>query len=211
VAKKTYRVRTGSTAVHTRPPALSTGARLRYDDFEIAQGVTYFLFRFGSASIRVTVALEQGTVELPTIHVSAKNVTSNLLDDIPVGEIRSTIVRVVRGNPALIDRGGREHPMVSPRLAASIRRSATRRRGPYKLTPAFLAGVALEYEETLRREPHRVILAMAKKRDQSPATVSSWIKRCRAEGWLTPAIPGKAGAERGPTLITWLAEQEGKR
>ncbi len=34
--------------------------------------------------------------------------------------------------------------------------------------------------------------------------IASWVARARREGWLTSAVPGRAGADPGPRLIKWL-------
>jgi hypothetical protein len=54
--------------------------------------------------------------------------------------------------------------------------------------------------EELRKDPKYL--------DLSRETVSTWVRRARDTGWLTPSSRGKAGGDRGPKMIEWDKKHE---
>lgn len=131
---------------------------------------------------------------LPSQPAQHPGVTSTILRQIPTGAIlaaanayRTSFENLSATFPRV------EHP-----------RGPQPGRAP--LTDAQLAEVAVRYLlETAPGKPRGAIQRIAKQMGKPPATISRWVMRARADGWLGPAVPGREGAEQGPK-ITIIAE-----
>lgn len=100
------------------------------------------------------------------------------------------------------------------KLAGSIGTSSPKR-GRGAQSDSFYRQVAIQYMRVLENHPNRVIEELTKELratredpDLPRDTVSSWVRRSRETGWLTPSTQGKAGGDAGPKLINWIHEQE---
>jgi hypothetical protein len=76
-----------------------------------------------------------------------------------------------------------------------------RRQGRPPLTAEHHTRVAVAYLELQRQGRSRgIIKELAKALDVTPTKASDWVHRARKAGFLSPAIPGRPGAEPGPAL-----------
>lgn len=204
---------------------------LQYQGLELGEGPSRLVFEVDGLRVAVTVRIEAGTLRLTTLGVSGREVTSAALRRIPLGEIKKCIIAELRVNPALADggalfrqlyRGSGDHASAAllARLdeaegqayqrVASLHGSEPHR-GRRGYTDEFWRGVAEWYLETLTREPRRPVEAMATEHDASTATIRTWIRKARTEGWLTEGQQGRAGAEPGWKLIKYRQEMDAGR
>lgn len=65
-----------------------------------------------------------------------------------------------------------------------------------QLTEAYL-------EETADGAPSGPLARVAARFDRPTETIRTWLARARKEGWLAPAVKGRAGGEPGPKLLVY--------
>lgn len=150
-----------------------------------------------TASGTVTRTRRRGVIisEL-TFHGGAEDegepgpVTSSALRQLPTGDIIATAMRSDALPPY-------EHA-VEP-----VPREEKRQPGRQPLTDELLVEVATRYlAETGPSKPRGAVQRLAEQMGKPPATISRWLMRARADGWLGPAVPGREGGEAGPRLIS---------
>lgn len=157
----------------------------------------------GRRTYMATAEWSAGVLNLTSLTVKAENVTGQVLGEVPVASIRDAIADYVRRNPALIDDSGRAWPMFGVDTPIELAGIEARRR----LDDEFLRDVAVAYLQTLEHAPRRPVQHLAELLQKPRQRIASWIARARRDEWLTPAVPGKAGADPGPRLIEWLEAQ----
>jgi hypothetical protein len=212
--------------------------RLQYKGLEIGEGSPRFVFDLSGIlpashrriqlRLKVVAEIERGTIQLRSVEiVSPGEITSAVLRAVPLRRMQERIVEELRRNPTLQDGQATLRELIRaagesgwpPDLLARLdqaeeeahRRArflAPPKRGRRARSPDFYREIALDYLHTLRREPRKVVEAMAASRGVPRPTVSTWIRRAREEGWLTKSTQGKAGGEPGPKLRAWVKEQE---
>lgn len=121
-------------------------------------------------------------------------VTSAALRHIPTGEIIATAMH----SDAL-------PPYEQTPQPAS--REPKRQPGRQPLSDDLIRDVAIRYlAETDPGLPRGAIQRLANYYDKPAQTISRWVMRARADGWLGAAVPGREGGGPGPLL---LASYEG--
>lgn len=113
------------------------------------------------------------------------HITSSLLRQIPTGAILAAAQSAVA------------QPETSP-----TERPEKRQPGRQPLSDELLLAVADGY--LLETSPGRgrgAIGRLAERMGKPAPTVSRWVMRARADGWLGPAVPGREGAEPGAKYI----------
>lgn len=116
-------------------------------------------------------------------------ITSNVLRHVPTGKILASALAVFTNTADLPD------PDLPPR-------SEKRQPGRQPLSDDLLQSLAEAYlRETGPDMPRGAISRLAEAFDKPTPTISRWVMRARADGWLGPAVPGREGAEPGPRLL----------
>lgn len=159
--------------------------------------------------------------------VPAGGVNSAVLRDIRVGEVLAGVQAAIAKRGDLLESMRRQHAehvragrgsdvafreitddeIATARKAALAALAAPLRRGRRGYPDDLYRQVALTYLDVLRERPagRGVLDEVARRlstegRPVSPETARDWIRRARDLEFLTPATPGKAGAEPGPRL-----------
>ena len=115
-------------------------------------------------------------------------VTSTALREIPTGEIVAA---------AMASGHLPEYEYTQPVAPAEPKRQP----GRQPLSEDLLRDVAVRYlAETASGQPRGAVQRLAEHYGKPAQTVSRWVMRARADGWLGPAVPGREGAEPGPRL-----------
>lgn len=121
--------------------------------------------------------------------VSTKLLRSITLDPLEVEARRATKAAWVD----MVDRFEDEH---------EANKQGVKKSGRPPLTREHHRRVALAYLD-LQAQGHGrgIIQELARVLDVTPTKASDWVHRARKAGFLSPAIPGRPGAEPGPALI----------
>lgn len=152
-----------------------------------------FSFVWSQGGVEMCGDISRSPVGLVVTRVEVRapeGVTTSMLRGLPIDEmLRSTRARCAPQLP-------------EPTLCAPV--------GPghIRMTDDLLRDVALAYlKETAPGKDRGATRRMVERFGRPQGTVQSWIKRARKEGWLTPGPSGRMGAEPGPKLLAWRAEQ----
>lgn len=116
-------------------------------------------------------------------------VTSTALREIPTGEIVAA---------AMASGHLPEYEYTQPAAPSEPKRQP----GRQPLSDDLLRDVAVRYlAETASGQPRGAVQRLAEHYDKPAQTVSRWVMRARADGWLGPAVPGREGGEPGARLV----------
>lgn len=149
-----------------------------------------------------TAEWADGVLMIRSLTVEASNVTGQVLGEVPVAAIRDAIAAYVRKDPELLNDSGRSWPMFGSETPMALVGVATKR----LLDDESLREVAFAYLNALEVAPRGPVQRLADELGEPSKRqkIASWVARARREGWLTSAVPGRAGADPGPRLIKWL-------
>ena len=121
-------------------------------------------------------------------------VTASALRQLPTGDILASAMRSDLLPPY-------EHEQPPPKREP-------RPSGRAPLTEELIRDVAETYlRESAPGKPRGALQRLSEHFDKPVPTISRWVQRARADGWLGPAIPGREGGEPGPRMR--IAEDEG--
>jgi hypothetical protein len=125
-------------------------------------------------------------------------VTSTALREIPTGEIVAA---------AMASGHLPEYEHAQPAAPSEPKRQP----GRQPLSDDLLRDVAVRYlAETASGQPRGAVQRLAEHYDKPAQTVSRWVMRARADGWLGPAVPGREGGEPGPRLGGFIRTREAR-
>lgn len=207
--------------------------RAHFKNLEFGDGEPRFVFEIGDLRVAAVAAIDSGMLRLRSISISSpSDVTSAVLREIPLGRIKEQIVRELRRDPTLTDGRAALRAMIRyagderfpPELVSRLHKAETQayrrvaslrrrepRRGPGSRSPEFYRDVALEYLDTLKREPRQPVVFMAERHGVPTPTARTWVRRAREEEWLDAGQQGRAGGNPGPRLIEYLKNQREQR
>lgn len=179
--------------------------------------------------IKGLATVEHGRIVIKVVSISdPDDVTTGVLREIPLGEIRNQLHRDILDHPELLSwaTSGRvpdpENPFASIPVDPAERQAASERvaslaakvgkrkpgtRG--RVDPKFLHNIALLYIECYKwnpRAPSKELTQLLRarrgeaSRNVREATVRDWVRQAREDGWLAPTGQGRAAAARGPRL-----------
>ncbi|MFJ5155749.1 hypothetical protein ACIQCF_30095 [Streptomyces sp. NPDC088353] len=154
----------------------------------------------GEWSARGTATRSTGGLVLSSLEVRAgsmalSGVTGNMLRKVPVGvilnHVRANVARMVPTEPEVPQPG-----------------KTPRRGGRAALSDDLLRKVAFSYlRETAPERPAGALQRLAAEFERPEGTIRTWLSRARADGWLGPSVKGRAGAEPGPRLLSWVGQK----
>lgn len=174
----------------------------------------------GRATVKgASVVITELTLE------DAAGVSADALREVPLGEIRARLHRDVIDHPKEVLESCNE-VVFQPRRLTREERATRLREIEAVVAPLreraprpgddFYRRVAEAYLRFLKDRPRDPVIALTDELRSSRAhaalsvnTVTSWVRRSRERGWLSPAVRGAAGAEPGPKLIAyWKGRQK---
>ena len=192
---------------------------VEYEGFQVP-GERHTFRLDNGVRVSVTINIDAGRVEIPSVAISAPDVSADTLRDIPIGKIREEIRRLLtKGGPgtaSLLDgwafaaelyRGsGLDIPeplaLAEKQVAAAVENLRSRKGRP-RLTDGFLRDVALAWIAAVGVSPRGARRMLAEEFGYSPETLAGWVSKARKAGWLAETEPGRTGADPGPRLIEW--------
>ncbi|GGW68471.1 hypothetical protein GCM10010503_52300 [Streptomyces lucensis JCM 4490] len=123
------------------------------------------------------------------------------MKNLPFGRIVSSVQTPLALEEAR--RGGTQLPATEP-VAPRQETGRPRRGGRPLITDDLLRQLAEVYlEETAEEKPAGALRRVAAKFDRPTETIRTWLARACKEGWLAPAVKGRAGGEPGPKLLVY--------
>lgn len=168
-------------------------------------GTRPFSYDEGAVTVTGTARLSGRTVRLTRLEVSPNDPTGALnavqVKNIPFGRIVSSLQTLLALEEAR--RGGAQPPTADP--AATRQEPGRPRQGGRPLiTDDLLRQLAEAYlEEAAEEKPAGALRRVAARFDRPTETIRTWLARARKEGWLAPAVKGRAGGEPGPKLLVY--------
>jgi hypothetical protein len=163
-----------------------------------------FECQFGELSVSGEGTLEHAVVIIESVTVASAapgGLTTTAFRSVPLGELRADVFRellAVGRHVVLVDEPG------------EAQQEGATPPGPGRpaLADAWYRRVAESYLRALEEGAESPVTAVRAelaehldRPDLSRATVAGWIRKARKGGWLSAAIPGRAGAEPGPRLL----------
>ncbi|MEV6679438.1 hypothetical protein AB0N09_21675 [Streptomyces erythrochromogenes] len=162
-----------------------------------------FSYDDGAVTITGTARLSGPTVRLTRLELHPNDPAGALsaaqVKGVPFGRIVGSLQTLFALEEAR--RGGALPP--PPQPSASPEEPGRPRRGGRPLiTDDLLRQLADAYlEETAEGKPAGALRRVATRFDRPTETIRTWLARARKEGWLAPAVRGRAGGEPGPKLL----------
>ena len=122
------------------------------------------------------------------------HITSSLLRQIPTGGI------LAAAQAAGIS--------IQDAPASPPKRDEKRQPGRQPLSDDLIRDVALRYlTETGPGKPRGAVQRLAEHYGKPAQTISRWVMRARADGWLGPAVPGREGGAHGRRLSGYIMQK----
>ncbi|MFD9517687.1 hypothetical protein [Streptomyces sp. NPDC059979] len=164
-----------------------------------------FSFDDGGVTVTGAARLSGRTVRLTRLEVRPSDPTAALsavqVKNLPFGRIVSSLQTLLALEEAR--RGGTQLP-TAERTASREEPGHPRRGGRPLITDDLLRQLAEAYlEETAAGKPAGALRRVAARFDRPTETIRTWLARARKEGWLAPAVKGRAGGEPGPKLLVY--------
>lgn len=182
--------------------AAYSGLRLTIEeptDDELTAGTRRFSYSGDDWAVSGQARLEGDAVRLLSLEVrspaSEGAVTASMVNRVPVGRIVGSLQTLLTLDRARREGGGT--------TATKPTKAETQRRGGKpRITDEQLRELAEAYlTETAEGKPARPLARIAEQFGRPEETVRTWLARARKEGWLAPAVKGRAGGEPGPKLL----------
>lgn len=128
--------------------------------------------------------------------------------NLPIGRIVSSLQTLLTIDEARSERTQQSPPKPADQPEEPKR---PRRGGRPPITDELLRELAEVYlAETAAGKPARSLDRIAERFGRPTETIRTWLSRARKDGWLAPAVKGRAGGEPGPKLLmARLAEESG--
>ncbi|MGW3910570.1 hypothetical protein ACWEBX_03445 [Streptomyces sp. NPDC005070] len=166
-------------------------------------GTRLFSYKEGALTVTGEARLSGQTVQLTRLEVRptdpAAALTAAQVKGLPFGRVVSSLQTLLALNEGRLPAG----PATRPEKPESPRRG-----GRPAITDDLLRQLAEAYlEETAEGAPSGPLTRVAARFDRPTETIRTWLARARKEGWLAPAVKGRAGGEPGPRLLVYRMAQ----
>ncbi|MFJ7069865.1 hypothetical protein [Streptomyces sp. NPDC101115] len=171
-----------------------------------------FSYDDGSVTISGAARLTGQTVRITRLEIRPDDpdaaISAVQVKNLPFGRIVSSLQSLLALDAARREGAPLSATETAPRPAEP---KQPRRGGRPLITDDLLRRLAEAYlVETAEGKPAGSLARLAEHFDRPVQTIRTWIARARKEGWLAPAVKGRAGGEPGPKLLTYrMAEQAG--
>lgn len=169
-------------------------------------GPRSFTYSEGGLVVTGDARLSGDRVQLTRLEIrpeSEGSIGAAAVKNLPVGRIVSSLQSLWALDNAR--RGVSQPPQ--PQQAATS--NPPRRGGRAPITDDLLRELAESYlRETAPGKPGRALNRIAAEFGRPQETIRTWLARARREGWLAPAVKGRAGGEPGPKLLVYRSAKE---
>ncbi len=162
-------------------------------------GTRLFSYEDGALTVTGEARLSGQTVHLTRLEVRptdpAGALTAAQVKGLPFGRVVSSLQTLL----ALDEGRLPADPTTRPEKPGSPRRG-----GRPAITDDLLRQLAEAYlEETAEGAASGPLTRVAARFNRPTETIRTWLARARKEGWLAPAVKGRAGGEPGPKLLVY--------